>query len=221
MAQRDNRVTTRFPSELRQSEGSPKAEELSDRQVLMIIVLSALVPIIALIAVAVILVCKRKSKTERMRRKEDAEVRMQNEQNDRATMNNNKLVGGPSPNGATVIVNDLLNSRTSSVYDLSRSKCSTLSKLSNEDLYPSLYYSQKRDKDFNHKLDYNQKAATLQTLHRTRSQKMLNVDFVDGQLRASQLHHFYHDNLPPKLDFQNEVTRSRHKTESSYSSICN
>lgn len=214
----DNRSTTRFPSELR--EANPKAEELSDKQVLMIVLVSAIVPIMALIAVAVILVCKRKSKSERMRRKEDAEIRMQNEQNDRATMNNNKCAGGPSPTGATVIVNDF--ERASSMYDLNRQKSATLSsKLSNEDLYPALVYARHRDPYKT--LDLNNKAATLQTLQRTRSHKLLNVDCVvdSGQLRPAKYSNHYHDNLQPKADFPSEASRSRHKTESSYLSICN
>ena len=159
-----------------------KAEPLSSNQLVVIGLVSASVPLVALIAAISIMVCKhRKNRKEKIKRKDDDEVRRQNEQNLVTSMNNKCGVDNHVMPTPYVIVNAL--DRPPSLNHLNRGKSATITKLTNHEIYDSkqnMIYS-------NRQLSLNEKSSTLQSLKKTNSNhKLLNTECTAVNNRPDQ-----------------------------------
>lgn len=150
-----------------------RAEPLSSKQLIIIGFVSASVPLIALIAAIVIMVCKhRRHRDDKIRRREEDDIRRQNEQNLVTscinTMNNKCTLDSHGLPAANVIVNAL--DRPPSVTHLNR-KSATLSKLTNHEIYDS------KQNIYSNRMSINEKSATLQSLKKTKSNnKLINTE---------------------------------------------
>ncbi|CAG2161670.1 unnamed protein product [Oppiella nova] len=158
-------------------------EPLTTKQWVVISLASVAVPVLTAIAALSILYCKRrKSRLQSLKRKDEEEVRRQNEQNFVTSMNN-KCADGQymAPNaGCDVIVNAL--DRHSSLSHLARGgKSATLSKLTNHEIYDSIQnvnYQKQQQQQQHRQLSVNEKYATLASLKKTvpnSSNKVLNT----------------------------------------------